>query len=525
MASFLQQRNAAGNVVVITSIETNGAIPPTTADETIQHQTWSNLTDQIAALGGTRHRFNVAARNQAGAPNGTGYTLVGWGGAQEGDAEDANGAGARLRGALVPDNESLFRAVSTSAGGALPERLNQLLLQAPSDDWPLDNDPKASQALADIGKQAELTSNPRAAFVKTLHQPEDARQAEDDVDAAEMPSNAPYAAADFERARHELLLELRQVARTRLYFSKLASPAEGGNSEIWAAVSSLADRLRTDIKVADDDEAEVDPFAFLEAFSDLLAPFFKSDDVQKVLYVVSTIWETASDLYDTDYGGASTIDSQPRIRADALASTLTNKARTTVLSIERMGDVVVSDPLKLAEVGTYGNCTSPCDPGYEEYSTDGIDVAVPLLQRSLQRSVYEELVPLSFKVWDTGLTSLDLTDPNNTEGFDCSPDPRSPFDNGTQAPPLSYAGSVDDYDPQRKVSRSRVYVMVRKDTNFSWPDDEILKRMFGPVSQDEDPDAGGLGISPQDLMREAVREGPPKQYVPTGVDARCAWGE
>jgi hypothetical protein len=294
-------------------------------------------------------------------------------------------------------------------------------------------------------------------------------------------------------------------------------------------VSDVADRLSADIEVSDDTEANVDPFSFVEAFFDLLAPFIDDDDdFQANLYKLSAVFETAGDLWDTSYGGSSTVDVQPRIRADALASTLTNKARTTVLGIERMGDVIVSDPLKLAEVGTYGNCSSPCDPGYEEYSTDGIDVAAPLIERALQRAVYEQLVPLSFSVWDTGRTSLDLTDPHSVEGFDCFPDTDSPFDagGGARAPASAYAGSVDDFDPGTRKGKSRVYVMVHKDGDlFSWPDDQILKRMFGQTSPDEDPEAGGLAIDPQDFMRDAVRAGEPTQYVPGGVDAGCAWHE
>ena len=501
-----------------------------TADETIQHQTWSGLADQIAALGGTRHRFNTAASNPTSQPDGTGYTLVGWGGAQEGDGKEVIGPGARLRGVLVPNNASLFRPLNTRSTGPPAERLNQLLLRPPSSDWPLDDDPKAEVVLADIGEQTQLTANPRAAYVKTLHQAQDAMDAREDVQEAEIPDNPPYGEAEFEKVRRELLTELRQVARVRSFMSKLSSPAAAGNADIFAAVSSVADRLREDLKVAADEEAHVNPFSFIEAIADLVGPFLTdSPTPQAAVNLIGAIWETAADLWDTDYGGSSTVESQPRIRADALAATLTNKARTTILGIERMGDVIVSDPVKLAEVGTYGNCSSPCNPGYEEYSTDEIDVAVPVIHRSLQRSIYENLVPLSFPVWDTGLTSLDVTqDPRNVEGFDCSPDVYSPFDNGQdRAPASAYASALDDFDPQGAKTRFRVGVMVHKgDSLFSWPDDVILQRMFGAVSRDQNPDAGGLGIVPQDFMREAVRAGPPTQYVPGGVDREnCGWNE
>ena len=46
-------------------------------------------------------------------------------------------------------------------------------------------------------------------------------------------------------------------------------------------------------------------------------------------------------------------------------------------------------------------------------------------------------------------------------------------------------------------------VVGRGERSGDPPPDGLLKRMFDPVSKTNDPNAGGLGISPAELMRTA----------------------
>jgi hypothetical protein len=120
--------------------------------------------------------------------------------------------------------------------------------------------------------------------------------------------------------------------------------------------------------------------------------------------------------------------------------------------------------------------------------------AKQLASLGLERALYGQLMTRSFPVWDTGLAR----DPRPGSNFACG-DSDSPFDG---SPALAAAKSLEELDPQRTVTRWRTSVAVtRNDSTYSWPSETVLHRMFDPVNL-LDLDAGGLGMTPQDVYRE-----------------------
>ncbi len=222
------------------------------------------------------------------------------------------------------------------------------------------------------------------------------------------------------------------------------------------------------------------------------------------------------------HSGAEEIEENPRVRADQLAVSLERQAQRTVDSFWRMGNAIVSDPRKLREVGENAACLpgGGCAEGMEEYAVTPADTAqaTRATRAALEKTLYEQLVPLSFGVWDTGLSR----EPDPARNFYClgGSSLNSPF---AGAPELARASALEELatprggeaEYLRGAPRWRTSILVhRAETAYSWPSEELLRRMFAPI--DPDSDDGGLGIDAAQLMRTAA-----SRFEP---GATCWWG-
>jgi hypothetical protein len=496
MATYLTDPSKPDGVVMITSLTTPGRA--ITTEPTTSAADWKLLAEAITHVGGTRHRFNSAA-STAGAD----YSLSGWSGAGEGNGDEIAVAGARLRGALVPDERSRLTPVNVSANGPAAEKLQQLIVRDPVSRWPLDGDPGARAALAWIGSHvAQLGPHPRSAYwLKGTTLDVDAASAT--IRALQMPTGAGFDASAFARARGQLLQELRWVRNVRDYLGRLSQPYLTTIKEAFPASTTLADRLQLELKVDTQQAAFSDDwFELVESMLSLaggLDGFLGSEAPQIAGIVVDTsaaAMEAGHLTYQSNFDGSNgRIDDDIRLTADELAAALTDDAQASVAALERMGNAIVSDPTKLAEVGRYGGCDPDggCPAGYEQYGIDTAQ-AKQLASLGLERALYGQLMTRSFPVWDTGLARDPRPDPN----FQCH-DFDSPFDG---SPPLAAAKSLEELDPNDMVTRWRTSIAVTRSTQtYSWPSETVLGRMFGPVNL-LDLDAGGLGMTPQDVYRK-----------------------
>jgi hypothetical protein len=531
MTKFLADANSDGYLVLVTSVRTPGLGQNPLASAGIDKATWVALADAVKGAGGTRHAFNNAA-----SPPGSDYTLIGRGGAGEGNGDEEVGADARLAGALVPDNASVFRPLGVISEGAPAEALNKLVVQAPSEEWALGaaTDAGARRAFSYIGNKAGMTTNPRAAYAQSLHTEDDAQLKLDLVDGVDMPRDAEFTDAEFTTAKAQLKRELTQVANVRLYLERLASPGTAAGHEAWEDASILADRIQGDLAARDAAaKLSFDPFTLVVALLNFAGAAAGDPELGTMIKVLAGSTQSAKVLFEANYAGSSPTPSSPQISADDLAKTLEDDAKQTQLSYLRMGDVIVTDPRKLEVVGTYGNCTSPCDVGYDEYSTDSLEPAAAMASRALDRTLYGSLVPLSYPVWDTSIPNGTTRNPDTSMPFDgtqplwgaaaftCT-DSYTPFyvsDVGG-ADERTYSKTLLELDPTGADTRWTVMIMVHRQRSlYSWPDGTILSRMFGPVSTSTNPDDGGLAIDRADLTREAWAN-ESSRYVP---GRSCTW--
>jgi hypothetical protein len=538
MTAFLQKANAAGNVVMISSLHTPKQSRATLANSSINDDAWVELARAVAQTGGSRHEFNVAAHDDS-----RDYSLVGRGGIGEGEGvETASGGGARVRGSLAPDNASLFGPVNTStdpgAAGAPADRLNQLLLMPPT-AWTPMSSPGARDALRALGCNVGLTEDPRAKYADLDAELADQKHsAVNDANFDGVKGDGPcntgltYTSEEFTEAQGQLKQELLWVGNVRIYFDYLAYPYGNVSSNAAVETQHLADYLEAELN-AYDKEAELgfDPLGFLVALLNIAGAAIGDPDLGQQVKVMSGVVQMAKQFASTDYSGrAPDIDNQPRIQADELADRLKEDADGTIHSYERMGDMIVSDPAKLKEVGLRANCFKPCVPNQpvlDEYATPKIEEAKRVANLGLERTIYEHLVPVSFPVYDLGLT----TNPT-PQNLSCDETGATPFEDleGAVAPRRSWEPSLDEFHPSGSPSRWRVQIMVhRQNATYSWPDQTLLDRMFNAVDVDADfpstPPPGedegdplpGLAIDRVDLLREAT-----SRFVPSSTDP-CGW--
>ena len=90
----------------------------------------------------------------------------------------------------------------------------------------------------------------------------------------------------------------------------------------------------------------------------------------------------------------------------------------------------------------------------------------------------------------------------------------------------AYTSLLEELDPVSHINLYDVFVLSAP---VLWPHvygisppEELLKRMFDPVATTDDPKAGGLGISPAELMRTAKHTSFSEAQAPNGFV--CSFG-
>jgi hypothetical protein len=185
---------------------------------------------------------------------------------------------------------------------------------------------------------------------------------------------------------------------------------------------------------------------------------------------------------------------------------LQQKAQAATAAFTQIGDVLVSDPTKLAEVGRWASCTpnvpGGCPPGLEEYAATGADVAdlTNVSLRAMGRSIYQTLVTKTYPTWDTGITHY----PNDPySNFYCT-GTSSPFG---KVPPSAYASGSDSVS---NSGMARVYLMIGSGATWRWAPKKVTDRMFGPTGDTWD--EAGLGMDPLTVMRNS-----PNRFEPSST--------
>ena len=313
--------------------------------------------------------------------------------------------------------------------------------------------------------------------------------------------------AQFQAAKTELLKELGWVGNVRSYLAKLASPFADGALKSWTDAQQIADQIYQDAKQPDD-KTSLRWVQFTSTMIKLIGAASFNPISGGVAGIMGNLLDFGAWIAGTGKDGAPGGD-EVRFKADELGAQLVDQAQQAQATYARIGDIIVSDYDKLKVVGADGGC-NPSSPGCpKEYSfTEAAKIAfAATFYRGIQRIAYEKLLPLGYRVYQLkNFDSLAPSDrgrpPNVPQWYHC--EVVHPFYN---FPALAYTSLLQELDPVGHINLYDVFVLSAPPGYFEVhgtpPPDPLLKRMFDPVSKTNDPNAGGLGISPAELMRTA----------------------
>jgi hypothetical protein len=474
----------------------------------ISRDAMTRLANEIQLLGGTRNAFNrVATTPGAGVSGGMTYALVGWKGSHEGAGKevatgvDGAGAAATLSVVLRRDRESLFRPVEE--GGA-PDALTDLVMEEPTTKWPLDDEPRAKAALSWLGStNKKISSDPRADYRSQPFGKADWDGVAENIEKKAYTDVPPerrgdFTEAEFLKGRDQLVTELRWVGNVRSYLAKLASPISDSEVLSYATVQDVGTRVHNEAKPPDD-EATMRWLEFAEILLELAGPI-----THEVSSTVAGVMELGTWMFGANSNGGP-VEEIP-FKANEFGKDLVAQMRQSVEMYKRMGDVIVTDPEKLAFAGENGDCSEnskTCPAGWS-FTNDDITRLKSDLQRTVERAAYEELLPLGFSVY--GL---------NPQRTDRAPDPRW-YNCGTY--PFYYYSPtavsratiplLRELDPQNAKGNLWKPLVLAKpggsDVYFhaQTMSDKALERVFGPISNTTSPDEGGLGVPLARLVPE-----------------------
>ena len=226
MAAYVAGLAKKEAIVLITSI--HGSKQATKVLYTPGTPSWSQLLEAVASVGGTREEL-IAGGSTAGAD----YSLASAGKLAEGEATESSSAGARLRGFLVPDGDSVYRPESVNAIAAPNHLLMNTVLSKPgTEPWPDENRPEVMAAMSYIGTRTNLGTNPRFSYWSRLTTSDSARDALTAVNEQHYEPGHGFKVEAFEAAIGDLRTELPLVRTARTYMEELKSTT-GDGTEAW----------------------------------------------------------------------------------------------------------------------------------------------------------------------------------------------------------------------------------------------------------------------------------------------------
>jgi hypothetical protein len=471
----------------------------------------TGLTEAIVRAGGTRNAFNrILLKPGALASAGMTYALVGRQGAGEGGGVEAaanvegEGDAPELSGVLRPDNESLLRP---EEGEGAPDALTQVVMRKPTEKWPLENEPAAMRAFEWLGEHDEkLSSDPRADYVsQTLKRSgwDDVANAIEKKAFSQVPANErKFTERDFNKARKELVTELRWVGNVREYLENLAKPISGSEVLSYATVKEISTEVYKEAQEPKD-ESTMRWLEFTQILLELGGPFTHEVSGTMASAMSLGIW-----LFGAKNGGGEA--EEIPFKADELGAEIVRQMDQSVKTYRRMGDVIVTDPAKLQFVGEHGGCSSGnknCPPGWS-FSDEEKTTLTADIQRTVERESWQELLPMGFRVFKTNLQRLE--NPPDLREYDCGGNIH-PFSNFSQTqenlvvyPLLWEVGTTNGHE---NVWRPLVLAQPRGSYfHATTLTDKTAERVFGPISPSKSPRDGGLGVSLARLVPEKAWE-------------------
>jgi hypothetical protein len=548
---------AGGAVVTVQSVghRLPGATTTPPPIGRIDAATMERLTAAIALYGGTRDAFSqTAVRPGAAAAGGLVYALVGWHGSLRdergllGDGGEGTGAeiasqlddgvsvgpvAPSLAGVWRPDHQSQMRPSAVTTSGTPVDSLAAEVMEAPSTDWQCGarscrDAPRVVAAMSWIGtnKVTQLGPDPRSRYGLARWDAEQLLGINTALAALKetaVPAGVAFTQDDWDTAIAQLLEENGDISTVRGYLHRLAVPFTRGLTG-YLDIQKIADEV---FEATRPDETEETVFEWL----DLSKIFLSLTD-----HVSGGATGAIAELIDLGqwYAGATetgapTYD-EVSIKAHELGAEVNEQASRITDQLDTLGDIIVSDPEKLAYFAR-----ADCAPGPNCPEELENDPALPqesseTYRRGVQSLAYQTLVPLGFKIYNLTRHGIDAHGPQHEGPWSERPRPvdyicglYSPFKN---VDPLATATTAFSVDPSLTGSPGgmwsfRTFVIAKPTANIGdqhavGAPRELVEKMFDPVKE------GGLAI-PRGRFMIAARPGY-WFYNEARESRECWWG-
>jgi serine-type D-Ala-D-Ala carboxypeptidase/endopeptidase (penicillin-binding protein 4) len=497
----------------------------------IGKDTMVKLANAVAGVGGTHNAFNLTALAQgAQATRGLTYALVGWAGAGEGHGtESASGMHgapadnpAELSGTLRPDRQTDYRPLEASDEPDVTNKLSQLvwsppgkavpqpppsgcLATAPGERWPLDNDPEAQLALKYLAAtDSQLGDDPRVAYWYA-----GGDQASWDNIAGRLkdqayPQHAKFSEPEFKKTKDELVCEMNLVGRVKAFMTNLSKPFS--TTTDWAATQKIAGDIY-DKAHKPEGSATMSWLEFTNLLLEAGSPFTGHVSGAIAAFMKVGMW-----AFGDNEDGSSNY-AEFNVEANKLAAEVVAQAQTSVKTLQRMGDVIVSDYAKLSEVGSHANCLPRKDfpegcPEEFQFTPDDQQHMETAANRAIQALAYEEFVPITWRVFELNGTTHAKPQfrkaPPPVNQYHCDTGYTAFYRYGERSKASTWI--LHDADPAGQDNNYITFATAEDPGHNQYataPPDDVLDRMFGKLSKSNVPDDGGLAIDPTDFMSQA----------------------
>ena len=526
-------------------------VAPAPIGTAVTRGTMDSLASAVASVGGTRNGFNREALKQGPVGGAPVYSLIGWTGAGAGHGvEAAAGVGGAddspdLEVLLRRDHDYQMRPAQSRQNGPLLDGLQQLALQAPgSQPWPLSGDAGATAALDYLGNRApRLGCDPRTSYWTQTLTEADTNTIRQTIAGAAFPGAqaldpctgrpVQFTAAQFTAAQSELLTELKWVGNVRSYLAKLGTPFSSGALSSWSDAETIADQIYQDA-ASPDGQIALRWTSFTQTILAMVGPLTGGATT-----VMAGIMNLGTWIAGAAGDGTPGLD-EVRIQADQLGKQLVSQAQDSQATLDRIGDIIVSDYAKLSTLGPVAGCAySPTEPRGtcpEEYSWSDADKvnASTLLEQAVERISYQTLLPLGYDVYQLNPY------PDNRDGYlpeyygwpinsGAAPPAITryrtnlairPWNSSPAWPTQAIVDQLWIVDPQ-DATHDQWHVLVLAvplgdDVHGTPPPDALLSTMFNSLTK------SGLGMSPTAYMSAATKHGYDEDDMP-GQDFSIFW--
>lgn len=520
----------------------------------IDAATMERLTAAIALFGGTRDAFSqTAVRPGAAAAGGLVYALAGWRGSLRDERgiqiDGGEGTGAELvsqlddgvsigpvapslSGVWRPDHQSQMRPSAVTASGSPVDSLAAEVMQAPSTDWQCGDlscrdAPRVVAAMSWIGtnKVKQLGPDPRSRYGLARWDAEQLLGINTALTALKgtaAPAGASFTKDDWNTAIAQLLEENGDISTVRGYLHRLAVPFTRGLTG-YLDIEKIADEV---FEATRPDETQEIVFEWLDLTKIFLGLADHLSD--GATGAVAELIDLGQWFAGATESGAPTYD-ELSIKAHELGAEVNEQGNRITDQLETLGDIIISDPEKLAYFAQ-----ADCAPGPKCPEDLENDPALPqesaeTYRRGVQSLAYQTFVPLGFKIYNLTMYGLNAHGPQHEGPWSERPRPvdyicglYAPFKN---VDPLATATTVFSVDPSLAGSaggmwRFRTFVIAQpaglSDKHAVGAPRELVKKMFDPVKD------GGLAIPRGRFMRDAK---PGYWFYSADREAQeCWWG-